>query len=495
MGPGRQRDELQAAGGGGVRLPGSGARHHTAASEPWPPDSDPDASTTALLAGLSHALDLTEGHPRGHAERSCAIGLALAARLGLADAERADLVHATLLKDAGCSSNASRVYQLFGGPEHGVKRAVWERDWRRYGEQLAYALRWVERGGSLVSRFRKLASLAVAGPRASRELFQIRCARGAEIAAHLGFSSDVAGAIHDMDEHWDGGGHPRGLRGADIPLLARIMGAAQVMEVFWGLGGPGAARHVVRTRAGRWFDPEIARAAQSLDSQDPLWRQLTNGDLTASLLAQTPAALPVDATPHRIDRITEAFALIIDGKSPYTFRHSDRVARYAVAIGTRLGEGPEFLTRLRRAALVHDLGELTVPNSILDSAGALTPDEWAIVRQHPAYTFSILERVPVLSALALDASSHHERLDGRGYHRGVGGDDLTRTARILAVADVIDALAADRPYRAAMEPAQVVAVIEQGAGTHFCPECVGVCSMDLIADPRPAGGPGAAPGD
>lgn len=244
-------------------------------------DSDPDASTTALLAGLSHALDLTEGHPRGHAERSCAIGLALAARLGLADAEQADLVHATLLKDAGCSSNASRVYQLFGGPEHGVKRAVWERDWRRYGEQLAYALRWVERGGSLVSRFRKLASLAVAGPRASRELFQIRCARGAEIAAHLGFSSDVAGAIHDMDEHWDGGGHPRGLRGADIPLLARIMGAAQVMEVFWGLGGPGAARHVVRTRAGRWFDPEIARAAQSLDSQDPLWRQLTNGDLTS----------------------------------------------------------------------------------------------------------------------------------------------------------------------------------------------------------------------
>src|SRR3712207_554658 len=100
------------------------------------------ASLTAILAGLSHALDLTAGHPRGHAERACRIGQSLARVLGLSDTTRRDLVHATLLKDAGCSSNALRVYEVFGGPEHGVKRAVWERDWRRFGEQLRYALAW-----------------------------------------------------------------------------------------------------------------------------------------------------------------------------------------------------------------------------------------------------------------------------------------------------------------------------------------------------------------
>lgn len=437
-------------------------------------------TTTALLAGLSHALDLTEGHPRGHAERSCAIGMTLALRLGLSSAEQIDLAHAMLLKDAGCSSNAARVYELFGGPEHGVKRAVWERDWRKFREQVAYALAWTERGGSPAVRFRRFASLLKAGPGASRELFQIRCTRGAEIAKGLGFPATVATAIHDMDEHWDGGGHPRGLSGDDIPLLARLIGVSQVMEIFWGFGGPSTARHVVAERAGRWFDPEIARAVATLTDEDPLWARLAAPNLSEMLLASLPIAPVLTCTPERIDRIAEAFALIIDGKSPYTFSHSDRVATYAVEIGRELGCDVSFLTRLRRAALVHDLGKLTVPNSILDSPSALTAEEWQVVRRHPAFTLSILDRVPVLSELALDAASHHERLDGGGYHRGIGGDDLSLTARILAVADVTDALASDRPYRSGLAPERVIQMLQSGRGTHFCPACVDVCSPNLI---------------
>jgi HD-GYP domain-containing protein (c-di-GMP phosphodiesterase class II) len=438
-------------------------------------------ATTALLAALSHALDLTEGHPRGHAERTCALGLALADRLG-ASALSGDLVHAALLKDAGCSSNAARVYELFGGPEHGVKRAVWERDWRNPIAQVTYAARWVERGGSPGARLKRLLGLAVAGSQASRELFQIRCARGAEIASHLGFPPPVTSAIHDMDEHWDGGGHPRGLAGDAIPLLARIIGAAQVMEIFWGLGGPQAARTVLATRAGRWFDPEIARAAASLDDRHDVWRLLRSPDLTTTLLGHVPDESALPCTPERVDRIAEAVALIIDGKSPFTRSHSDRVARCAVELGRRLGGDTAFLTRLRRAALVHDVGKLTVPNSILDAPRPLTPPEWQVVRQHAAYTYSILQRVPVLSELAFDAASHHERLDGTGYCRGLRGDAISRTARILAVADVADALAADRPYRRGLAPDDVLGILHQGAGTHLCRVCVGVCSADLVED-------------
>lgn len=436
---------------------------------------------TAILAGLSHALDLTEGHPRGHAERACRIGQALAKVIGLNDDMRRDLVHATLLKDAGCSSNALRVYQLFGGPEHGVKRAVWERDWRKFGEQLRYALQWTERGGSPVRRFRKLASLAAAGPHGARELFQIRCARGAEIARRIGCAESIAQAIHDMDEHWDGGGHPRGLRGEEIPLLARIMGLAQVMEIFWGLGGPAAAIGVAHTRATTWFSPDLVRAASALASDASLWEDLFAPNLSGRILAQMPEGQVVPMDDQRLDQVAAAFAVIIDGKSPYTFDHSTRVAAYAVSIGRRLAMDDEQLRRLHRAGLVHDLGKLTVPNSILDHPGKLDDEQWRVVRQHPSHTFDVLARVPVLEELAFDAASHHERMDGRGYHLGLPGKQLSATARILAVADVMDALAADRPYRGGMSPDKVLGILTSDVGTHFCPRCVDACSTDLIA--------------
>jgi hypothetical protein len=91
-----------------------------------------------VIAGLSRALDITEGHPQGHSARSCIIGMRIAGLLGLPEEERSDLFHALLLKDAGCSSNAARVYQLFGGDDHRAKRAVWLRDGRRLHEKAAY---------------------------------------------------------------------------------------------------------------------------------------------------------------------------------------------------------------------------------------------------------------------------------------------------------------------------------------------------------------------
>jgi HD-GYP domain-containing protein (c-di-GMP phosphodiesterase class II) len=94
------------------------------------------------------------------------------------------------------------------------------------------------------------------------------------------------------------------------------------------------------------------------------------------------------------------------------------------------------------------------------------------VREHPFYTFQILNRVPVFREFAEDASDHHERLDGKGYYRGVGGDRLTMAARTLAVADVIDALSSDRPYRKALAPSEVVAMLRRDRGTAFCGDVV-----------------------
>src|SRR5665213_2551456 len=221
---------------------------------------------SSILSGLSYALDLTEGHPRGHASRSCLIGMRIARVLGLSADDQSHLFYALLLKDAGCSSNSAHVFQLFGGDDQKAKRGVWMRNWRKLREQLAYVLDYVEPEGHIGERLRRLIALAAKGPAARRSLFEIRCDRGAEIARTLGFSVATAEAIRSMDEHWDGGGYPGGLKRQDIPMLARIIGLAQVAEIFASDSGPARAASIVRQRRGSWFDPLVADAFLSVSN-------------------------------------------------------------------------------------------------------------------------------------------------------------------------------------------------------------------------------------
>jgi putative nucleotidyltransferase with HDIG domain len=441
----------------------------------------PGLGISDVLGGLSHALDLTEGHPRGHAARTCRIGLRIAQAIGMSPADRTELRYALLLKDAGCSSNAQVVYDLFGGDDQEVKRAVWLRDWRRVPQQIAYAWEYIGRGSRMVAKMRRLGRFARLGPRGSGErIFTVRCERGAQIARMIGLSHRVADAIRSMDEHWDGGGYPYGLRGDATPVFARIIGLAQVMEIFWGDGGPEHALQVARDRCGRWFDPALVDALRDLEVDDDFWAGLGEATFDAEAHGHVAQELEMAADDARLDLIADAFALIIDAKSPFTFDHSRRVARYAVAINSHLGDCAVDVGRLHRAGLLHDLGKLTVPNRILDKPGKLDAEEWTVIRKHPAYTLSVLERVPVFEEFAADAANHHEWIDGKGYCLGLTGSALSMTARILAVADVVDALSADRPYREGMAPDRVRAILTSESGTHFDEMCVAACSADLI---------------
>jgi putative nucleotidyltransferase with HDIG domain len=442
----------------------------------------PALRVSTVLEGLSHALDLTEGHPRGHATRTALIGLRLGRALHLAPGLQAELLYALLLKDAGCSANASLVCDLFGGCDHDVKRAVWLRDWRRVPEQIAHAMAYIGRGSSLVGRMRQFGRFAIRGAQGSgTEIFAVRCERGAQIARMVGLSETVVEAIRAMDEHWDGGGYPYKLRRDETPLLARVVGLAQVAEIFWSEGGPDRALDVIRERRGRWFEPGLVDAFVAAGRDPSFWTGLSDARLDRDLLALVPASLEIPTDDALLDRIADAFALIIDAKSPYTFEHSARVAEYALAINERLGARGVDAVRLRRAALLHDIGKLTVPNTILDSPARLAPSERAVVEQHPAYTLSLLQRVPVFSAFADDAANHHEWVDGRGYSRGLSGAALSMTTRIIAVADVLEALTADRPYQPHPMPFEgVEAVLTTGGGTHFDEDCVAAATDGVV---------------
>jgi HD-GYP domain-containing protein (c-di-GMP phosphodiesterase class II) len=425
-----------------------------------------------VLSALSFVLDMVEGQPQGHVLRSCFIGMRIAERLGLDEEGRSALFYALLIKDAGCSANASRVAALFGADDFGVKRAYKTVNWSRLSGAVAHAARAVDPGGTVWSRARRFAAVSVEGPRFAREAIQIRCERGAEISRLMGLPEETARAIRGLDEHWDGAGHPDGLKGEEIPLLARVSGLAQTVEVFFSAYGPERAAQVARSRRGRWFDPALVDALLAEARENGLWDDLRTGDLPRTISALEPPDKAVALTEERLDLTALAFARVIDAKSPFTFRHSERVAGTAVAMGRRAGLSEQELRDQMRAGLLHDIGKLGVSNRILDKPTRLTESEYAEVKRHPALTRDALMRVTPFRPIVEIAASHHERLDGSGYHRGLTEEDLGIQTRMLAVADVFDALVQDRPYRPAMPVEQALLILRRESGSKLCPQSV-----------------------
>ena len=428
--------------------------------------AEPSIRVSEILSALSYALDLTEGQPMGHSVRACIIGMRLAQQIGLPATERGDLYYSLLLKDAGCSSNSSRLFHIVAADEIRAKRDVKLTDWTRVGwESLQYALTHVATGLPFLQRMRRLFQVAATQQQDSCALVKIRCERGAGIAKQLGFSDGVVSGIYSLDEHWNGRGYPNGLRKAEIPLFSRIANLSQTLEVFRTEHGPSAAIDAARRRSGRWFDPELVNVAVSMSKNGTLWSSLEESDLLHKVVTLEPEQRRITANEDAIDNICQAFAEVIDAKSPLTYRHSSGVAEVAMEIARWFGMKPRDMKMLRRAALLHDLGKLSVPNMILEKPGKLTDQEWKVVKKHPYYTLEILRRIPGFEALGEEAAAHHEKLDGSGYWRGLVAGQLSTYARILAVADIFDALRAKRPYRDSL-PLEKTFSIMRGEAPH-----------------------------
>jgi len=436
------------------------------------PAADPaiQIKLSEVIGAMSYALDITEGQPEGHAARSCMLGMRIARELGLAEAESSALFYGLLLKDLGCSSNASKMCYLFGSDDRAAKRDVKTVDWSHVSRSIGYIARHVAPHGSLFRRASKLLQVAMVGQKQAKELTQIRCERGENIARQLRLPESTALAIRALDEHWDGLGHPDGLAGEEIPFLARILGLAQTAEVFIREQGLEAAMEMARERSGTWFDPEMVRVFTSMESDTAFWQELAGNDPRKSVMSFEPADQILAADEGALDRIASAFAQVIDAKSPWTCRHSEGVAEISVGIAETLGFGHSDRRYLRRAALLHDVGKLGISNLILDKPGKLTPEEITEMRKHTRYTYDILNRVAGFKNLADLAASHHERMDGKGYHRGLMAGTLPISYRILGVADMYEALAAKRPYRKDLSGEEVMDILTRNAGPGICPE-------------------------
>lgn len=170
--------------------------------------------------------------------------------------------------------------------------------------------------------------------------------------------------------------------------------------------------------------------------------------------------------------IVEAFSKVIDMKDKYTNGHSKRVAEYTVLLTRELGYDEDTVDKYYNIALLHDIGKIGVPEEILNKPGKLTDEEFAKIKSHSALGREVLKDISIMPELAIGAGSHHERPDGKGYPKGLKGDEIPRVAQIIAVADTFDAMYSNRPYRKRMNFEKVVSIIKEVSGTQLTEDVV-----------------------
>ena len=407
-----------------------------------------------LVAAVSLASDLGLGQPMEHLLRSCRLGLRLAESVGLSEDQRAVVYYVALLGWVGCHAESHEQAAWFGD-EIAMKADRYEVDMAgRAG--ASFVLRHVGAGGSPLRRARMLPPLIASHGKVAGAFEGTHCRLAGEVAVGLGLGIDVRDALHHVFERWDGKGRPEGLRGEEIALPARIVQLAGVVERHRREGGIDAAVEVARRRRGTQFDPvlvdrlclEPGRMLSGLEAATS-WDELIDAE---------PALRPV-MSEEQLQQALEAIADLADLKSPHTTGHSRGVAELVSAAAGRCGFSAGQAAELRSAAQLHDLGRLGISSAIWDKPAPLSEAEFERVRMYPYFTQRMFSRSARLAPLAEIAGQHLERLDGSGYPRGLSGAALSPAVRLLAAADVYQALLEPRAYRPEYSPADAAHVL------------------------------------
>jgi putative two-component system response regulator len=185
---------------------------------------------------------------------------------------------------------------------------------------------------------------------------------------------------------------------------------------------------------------------------------------------------------EQAEAVLLALARSIEGKDPYTEGHCERLSKYASSLGSRLGLSLDDTVALERAGVLHDIGKVAVPDSILLKEGPLSDDEWNVVREHPVTGEHICRPIRSFASVLPIIRHHHEKFNGSGYPDGLSGDHIPITARVLQVADVFDALTTDRPYRPAMSPQEAIETMREEVGRGWWDPDVFAALPDLVAE-------------
>ena len=279
------------------------------------------------------------------------------------------------------------------------------------------------------------------------------CANGEEITKNLPVHSAVTEAIRYHHENWDGSG-PFKLKGREIPILAEIVHLADQVALFLNstttyYESRKRINELAKSKRGTEYSEELIDAFLQLIREERFWLDYGFENFDAVISRVLPKNM-MYLNLNELEKIAEVFSQIIDNNSEFTINHSRGIAENVKKTLLFLRCNTIVVRKGYIAALLHDLGKLAVPNSILDKNGPLNTEERYIINTHSYYTKLILEQIPGIEDIASWAANHHEKLDGQGYPERLKSDKLDDMDRIIAVCDIYQALTENRPYRDGM---------------------------------------------
>ncbi len=284
---------------------------------------------------------------------------------------------------------------------------------------------------------------------------------GARAVGELDLPDSVAKAVATHHERWNGAGYPRGLSGDQVPQVGRIIGLADIVESLIDQTTPLLARrnfaYWLSGFSDKECDSETVEALRMLGAGDSFWLGLFSSEIETEL--NVHGARLREPKAMRVIPFTESFARLVDSRFAFTVGVSARVSRYAESLGRVAGLADVRLKQLQIAALLHDVGQLSMSERVLSKPGILSVEELGALHLHPIYSRDVVAGIGGLEEVAEWVESHHERIDGRGYPEGRSGDEIPLESRILAIADAYVAMTSDRPH-----PGRRQKVIRRGSG-------------------------------
>ncbi len=421
--------------------------------------------------------------PAESALRDALLAVELARLAGWSGADVSDVYYLALLYHMGCTGAVAAQSRLGGGDDISVRHWMSEADYANRPELMRIVVTRLARQWGPSGLAQGMAGLATSGRDMPEALANIAEA-AARLSQRLGASPRVSESLSHAYGRWDGKVFTSLPSAEGLSATSRLVHLVHVAQIYHQAGGVEVADAVVRQRSGTEFDPELAT----------LWLQNSHDLLPRlSLDSVWDQVLSAEPEPHRrvspshLDEISGALADFVDLASPFTRGHSTRVARLAEAAALNAGLGADDAVTVRRAAQVHDLGMVSVPNRVWIKRGPLNKSEWERVRLHPYHTQRILSLAGPMRASATIAGLHHERLDGSGYHVGLPANALPFTARLLAVAEIYQSMSEDRAWRPAFKPDGVARLLrDEVAARRLDPRAVEAVRM-AAGQPRQKG--------
>lgn len=251
----------------------------------------------------------------------------------------------------------------------------------------------------------------------------------------------------------------------EIPLISQILRMSDIIDSEYNTHAPyfeqkDKIKGLILDNVNRIFSQDIYEAFLKISSADEFWLNLENNRYLDLVINHLIPPIDIKLNMQELINIGEIFADMIDAKSEFTARHSRGIAELAYIVSKHIGYDDEKCLKMKLAGLFHDIGKLAIPSKILDKNGPLDGDEFSRIKSHAYFTRLILDSMDGIEEISNWASNHHEKLNGKGYPRGISGDMLSEECRVMAVCDIYQALTEDRPYRKGMNKDMAFCILD-----------------------------------